>query len=256
MIHTAASTEGHGAFLLARRGGLDVYRRGVSSSINAAMHSFADSVSRFWPDARTAARGGVRPLLRVAGHGRRARRDLVLHAALRLSRRRDGDAACQLDRQRFPRRDRARRRRRNAGADASTDQTARWQDTPDQCSVEGCGWDADAGIHRRAGMAVRRLPHHADGRGPRRQADHLPTICSSCRPDAGRKPGRILQVAATGTWTAYNTWGGSNHYQGITGPKRDQFATTGQHRAPAGAAASSCCRRRRRACRWRSRCRR
>ena len=36
----------------------------------------------------------------------------------------------------------------------------------------------------------------------------------------------ILQIAATGTWTAYNTWGGSNHYQGITGPKRNQYATT------------------------------
>ncbi len=46
------------------------------------------------------------------------------------------------------------------------------------------------------------------------------------RPAAGRKPGRILQVAATGTWTAYNTWGGSNHYQGITGPNGDQYATT------------------------------
>ena len=45
------------------------------------------------------------------------------------------------------------------------------------------------------------------------------------RPAAGRrKAGRILQVAATGTWAAYNTWGGSNHYQGITGPNRDQYA--------------------------------
>ncbi|WP_405000150.1 N,N-dimethylformamidase beta subunit family domain-containing protein, partial [Escherichia coli] len=28
------------------------------------------------------------------------------------------------------------------------------------------------------------------------------------------------------TWTAYNTWGGSNHYRGITGPNRNQYATT------------------------------
>ena len=34
-----------------------------------------------------------------------------------------------------------------------------------------------------------------------------------------------MQIAATGTWTAYNSWGGSNHYQGITGPNRDQYAT-------------------------------
>ena len=65
----------------------------------------------------------------------------------------------------------------------------------------------------------------ADGRRPRRRPiryDHLIIV----RPEPGRKPGRILHVAATGTWTAYNTWGGSNHYQGITGPNRDQFATT------------------------------
>ena len=46
------------------------------------------------------------------------------------------------------------------------------------------------------------------------------------RPIAGAKPGRLLQIAATGSWVAYNTWGGSNHYQGITGPKRNQYATT------------------------------
>ena len=34
----------------------------------------------------------------------------------------------------------------------------------------------------------------------------------------------MLQVAATGTWLSYNTWGGSNAYQGITGPDRDQYA--------------------------------
>ena len=28
-------------------------------------------------------------------------------------------------------------------------QTARWQDTPDQCSVEGCGWDATLEFRRR-----------------------------------------------------------------------------------------------------------
>ena len=63
----------------------------------------------------------------------------------------------------------------------------------------------------------------AEGRdGAPIHAHHLFIV----RPLAGRKPHRILQVAATGSWTAYNTWGGSNHYQGITGPKRNQFATS------------------------------
>ena len=34
----------------------------------------------------------------------------------------------------------------------------------------------------------------------------------------------MLQVAATGTWLSYNTWGGSNAYEGITGHGRNQYA--------------------------------
>ena len=101
----------------------------------------------------------------------------------------------------------------------------RWQDTPDQCSVVGCGWNPSfefrvgeewpSGAYR-----VTLTTQNRDG-APLR-SHHLFIV----RPRAGRKPARILQIAATGTWTAYNTWGGSNHYQGITGPKRNQYATT------------------------------
>ena len=31
-------------------------------------------------------------------------------------------------------------------------------------------------------------------------------------------------VVTTGTWCAYNDWGGSNHYQGLTGPEGRDFA--------------------------------
>ena len=101
----------------------------------------------------------------------------------------------------------------------------RWQDTPDQCSVVGCGWNPSfefrvgeewpSGAYR-----VTLTTQNRDG-APLR-SHHLFIV----RPRAGRKPARVLQIAATGTWTAYNTWGGSNHYQGITGPKRNQYATT------------------------------
>ena len=67
-----------------------------------------------------------------------------------------------------------------------------------------------------------RLTLTAEGR------DGRPIFCHHLfivRPKPGGGSGRILQIAATGTWTAYNTWGGSNHYQGITGPNRDQYAT-------------------------------
>lgn len=101
----------------------------------------------------------------------------------------------------------------------------RWQETPEQCSVLGCGWapalefrvaeDWPSGAYRVTLTA-------AGSDGKELEAHHLFIV----RPRAGAKPGRILQVAATGSWTAYNTWGGSNHYQGITGPKRNQYAPT------------------------------
>jgi hypothetical protein len=100
---------------------------------------------------------------------------------------------------------------------------ARWQDTPEQCSVEGCGWETT--FEFRVGddwpSGGYRLTLTADGR------DGEPICCHHLLivlPKPGRKPGRILQVAATGTWLAYNTWGGSNHYEGITGPNRNQYS--------------------------------
>ncbi|OCP37490.1 N,N-dimethylformamidase beta subunit family domain-containing protein [Ensifer sp. LC163] len=102
---------------------------------------------------------------------------------------------------------------------------ARWQDTPDQCSVVGCGWETtfEFQVGEDWSSGAYRITLTAEGR------DGAPTRCHHLfivRPEAGRKPGRVLQVAATGSWTSYNTWGGSNHYQGITGPNRDQYATT------------------------------
>jgi hypothetical protein len=35
---------------------------------------------------------------------------------------------------------------------------------------------------------------------------------------------KLALILATGTWCAYNDWGGSNHYQGITGPTGRDFA--------------------------------
>ncbi|WP_416798938.1 N,N-dimethylformamidase beta subunit family domain-containing protein [Ciceribacter azotifigens] len=102
---------------------------------------------------------------------------------------------------------------------------ARWQDTPDQCSVLGCGWQDsfEFRIPEEWPSGAYRLTLRAEGR------DGAPIHCYHLfilHPAPARKTGRILQVAATGTWTAYNTWGGSNHYQGITGQNRDQYATS------------------------------
>jgi hypothetical protein len=102
---------------------------------------------------------------------------------------------------------------------------AAWQDAPEQCSVVGCGWnpslefrvdeDWPSGAYR-----VTLTTQSRDGAPV--SSHHLFIV----RPRAGPKPQRVLQIAATGSWTAYNSWGGSNHYQGITGPNRNQYATT------------------------------
>jgi hypothetical protein len=103
----------------------------------------------------------------------------------------------------------------------------RWQDTPEQCSVVGCGWSPS--VEFRVGedwpSGAYRITLTAEGAaGNELSAHHLFIVRP---PDSGAKRRqRILQVAASGSWTAYNTWGGSNHYQGITGPQRNQYATS------------------------------
>ncbi|WP_352648925.1 N,N-dimethylformamidase beta subunit family domain-containing protein, partial [Mesorhizobium sp. M0408] len=91
----------------------------------------------------------------------------------------------------------------------------------DQCSVEGCGWETtfEFKIGDKWPSGGYRVTLTAEGRGG------LPVICHHVLivlPKGGRKPGRILQVAATGTWLAYNTWGGSN----ITMGSQVQIATS------------------------------
>jgi hypothetical protein len=98
-----------------------------------------------------------------------------------------------------------------------------WQDTPDQCSVEGCGWQPvfEIAIGEDWPSGAYRVTLSAEGRGGSDIACHHLFIV---RPKPGRKSGRVLHVAATGTWLSYNTWGGSNAYEGITGHGRNQYA--------------------------------
>jgi hypothetical protein len=108
-----------------------------------------------------------------------------------------------------------------------------WQDTPDQCSVEGCGWapSFEFKIPDAWSSGAYRITLKATGRhGDAIHCHHLFIVF----PSHGKHAGRILQIAATSTWTAYNTWGGSNHYEGITGPNRNQFATTVSTQRPFG----------------------
>jgi hypothetical protein len=88
--------------------------------------------------------------------------------------------------------------------------------TPPDCSVTGCGWperfaqtlpaDWVSGVY----TITLTIPGH--------QSQHM-FVLRAAQPAA-----KICMVLATGTWCAYNDWGGSNHYQGLTGPEGGDFA--------------------------------
>jgi hypothetical protein len=102
------------------------------------------------------------------------------------------------------------------------DLSGRRHRTPADASVAGCGWpDAlELRIPTDWPAGGYRVTCRIDtGMGPKE--NHQLFLLRSSR--AGREA-RVLLVAATGTWCAYNDWGGSNHYTGITGAGGDQYA--------------------------------
>ncbi|MFM2354455.1 MAG: hypothetical protein RLZZ528_191 [Pseudomonadota bacterium] len=89
-------------------------------------------------------------------------------------------------------------------------------ETPPDCSVKGCNWPERLVVTLpdswRSGVYTVRLsvPGHS--------SEHMFVL------RAGVARARTLFLLATGTWCAYNDWGGSNHYQGLTGPEGRDFA--------------------------------
>jgi hypothetical protein len=102
----------------------------------------------------------------------------------------------------------------------------RWRDTPEDCSVVGCGWPVSLSItipdDWDSGGYILRTKAAEPGRG---EDCHEHIVIVRPKRDGARQ-GRLLLVAATATWTAYNDWGGSNHYQGYCGPNGDRFSPT------------------------------
>jgi hypothetical protein len=92
----------------------------------------------------------------------------------------------------------------------------RFARTPEACSERGCDWpeaycqqvpsEWQSGVYT---VTVTIDGHSSQGM----------FVVRVARPQA-----RLVMVLATGTWCAYNDWGGSNHYQGITGATRADFA--------------------------------
>ncbi len=96
------------------------------------------------------------------------------------------------------------------------------QDTPVDCSVKGCGWQASHEFtipsHWRSGAYL--ITFSAERDGDSVEEHHLIFVRN---PEPVETP-RVLLICATGTWLAYNCWGGSNHYEGITGPDGNAFS--------------------------------
>lgn len=95
---------------------------------------------------------------------------------------------------------------------------------PEDCSVHGCGWpvalEFEVGADWPSGVYLLRTCCRHEGSIVDTH-DHLMIV----RPKSDlAAQGRLLLIASTSTWTAYNDWGGSNHYQGFTGPKGDLFS--------------------------------
>ena len=97
-----------------------------------------------------------------------------------------------------------------------------WHATPDDSYARGCGWpvtwrfsipdDWQPGGYRIT-LTVRR-----DGETV--TYDHLVPIGAA----DDRETAPLVLVCATGTWVAYNDWGGANAYEGIAGPDGDRFS--------------------------------
>ena len=89
-------------------------------------------------------------------------------------------------------------------------------ETPADCSVKGCAWPERLTLpipqDWRSGVYTIRLTV------PGHESEHM-FVLRAATPTA-----KIALVLATGTWCAYSDWGGSNHYQGLTGPKGDEFS--------------------------------
>ncbi len=97
-----------------------------------------------------------------------------------------------------------------------------YHETPADCSVNGCGWSVahtfDIPADWRPGCYLFTL---TGCRGEERVEEHHLIIV---RPPADAAKAPILLLCATGTWVAYNCWGGSNAYEGIEGPDGDRFS--------------------------------
>ena len=85
--------------------------------------------------------------------------------------------------------------------------------TPDDCAVNGCDWPVSHSFPipddwAPGGYLITLRGWRDDDMV---EEHHLIIV----RRAAHRPPSPYVLVCATGTWVAYNCWGGSNHYEGV-----------------------------------------
>lgn len=95
-------------------------------------------------------------------------------------------------------------------------------DTPLDCSVDGCGWPVAYEFTippdwKPGGYLITLRARRGDDAV---EEHHLVLV----RGSADQPAAPYVLVCATGTWVAYNCWGGSNAYEGIVGPDENEFS--------------------------------
>ena len=112
------------------------------------------------------------------------------------------------------------------------DTTGKMHATPDNAYAAGCGWPIahEWKIPQEQGSCPCVVTFSARSRdGEQREQQHFFTI----RPGTSSER-KLLLVCATSTWIAYNEWGGSNSYWGVSGALSD----SGEKPEPGAAVAS------------------
>jgi hypothetical protein len=94
--------------------------------------------------------------------------------------------------------------------------------TPADASVAGCGWPVafEFTIPADWRPGGYRVTCRIDTRHGVIEQHYLFLL----RSNQAQRANRLLLVSSTGTWCAYNNWGGSNHYEGITGAEGNRFS--------------------------------
>lgn len=108
---------------------------------------------------------------------------------------------------------------------------AKWAETSDSASVDGCGWPDVAAFEIKTDWpsGVYRITVTPRSHGVSQAAAHHLFVV---RPTPEDRRDRLLLITADCTWSAYNDWGGSNHYEGIVDPDTNRFSPRLSNRRP------------------------